>query len=340
MYKLTDEQCELVIGKASAWLYDYCRKAGLHYTVVGSSGGLDSALTLALSQRACQLAKADGYHLVSIGITMPCESSDDSLILGREAIRAFGADEVHIDLTQLFQMAAGKFPMDELIKKVRLLGLDPKLLDTLYEIKKAELLPGINEQARNILVKYNDTKGLEAFDKSAKVAQGNNKARLRMLFGTYHFARMLKTGIVLSTDNLSEFWMAFWTICGDVGDIGMIQQMLKGLELYDLARHMKVPAGILKAIPDDGLGIGNGDADQIGATYPHVDRIIIQLVQQGFDVDGSREQLETLPSLEGYSDEVVLKVARRAVNGAFKRHGTYVLSRKKLGLPEVRDIKL
>jgi NH3-dependent NAD+ synthetase len=72
---------------------------------------------------------------------------------------------------------------------------------------------------------------------------------MRMAFGTYHIARMMK-GMVLSTDNLSEYWMAFWTLHGDVGDFGMIQMMLKGLELYDLARYLGVPSEIIAARPE------------------------------------------------------------------------------------------
>ncbi len=339
MFKLSKDQVKQTVELAARGYYNYCRKNGIHYGVVGASGGLDSATVLGLAQVACKMAAADGYALHTVGITMPCESNQQSLTLGREAIRKFGADEMHIDMTMLFQIAAGKYPIDALIDEVELDG-DERLLSVLRDFKKAQLIPNINEQVRNILLKHNDQAGLKAFDDSAKIAQGNTKARLRMMFGTYHIARMLKSGIVLSTDNLSEFWMAFWTICGDVGDFAMIQKMLKGLELYDIAEYLGVPEGTLKALPDDGLGIGNGDADQIGAFYPEVDTVMIYLIQHGFDPDGDRAQLENLMDVPGHEAEVVRKIATRAINGTFKRHGTYVMTRAELGLPEIEEIEL
>ena len=128
-----------------------------------------------------------------------------------------------------------------------------------------------------------------------------------MLCGTYHAARMLK-GVVLSTDNLSECWMAFWTLHGDVGDFGIIHNLMKGLELYDVARYLGVPEEIIAAKPDDGLGVAEGDEDQIGAAYPAVDKIMAKLIQAGFDPDGEIYQLENLPDI-GMQKEPVLKIA-------------------------------
>ena len=133
--------------------------------------------------------------------------------------------------------------------------------------------------------------------------------------------------------------MAFWTICGDVGDYGMIQNVLKGLELYDLARHLDVPSGIVDAIPDDGLGIAGGDAEQLGATYDIVDEIMIKLIQAGFNPDGSFDQINALPNI-GIDRELVSTIALRCLRGAYKRGGTVTLSREDLGLPAIGDIVL
>jgi len=160
-----------------------------------------------------------------------------------------------------------------------------------------------------------------------------------MMLGTYHVARMIK-GIVLSTDNLSEFWMAFWTICGDVGDYGMIQQLLKGLELSELAIYLGVPEEIVAAKPDDGLAIAGGDEDQLGAAYPVIDQIMIKLVQSGFDPDGEMDQLDSLPQISGFDQDLVHGLARRALIGSYKRKGTVILSRTYLGLPEVDELNL
>lgn len=311
MYKLTKSQIKGTVEKAAWLLFKYCVKNNIHFLVVGSSGGLDSAVTLGLAKMACDLAKDAGYPLFVVGLIMPCHSTPDSVRLGRMAIEKFGAHEVYIDLSSIFDEA-----MDDgsVFKRT-----NAQLKDVVYKAGMTEYFT------------QNDWAWTE------RVAQGNIRARMRMMFGTYHVARMLR-GMVLSTDNLSEFWMAFWTICGDVGDFGMIQQILKGLELYDIAEFIGVPEDILKAKPDDGLGIAGGDADQLGAEYPIVDRVMISLIQQGFDPDGSLDQ--EVPEVKGIRQEVVLSIADRAVRGSFKRNGTITLTREQLGLPAIRDIKL
>jgi len=101
-----------------------------------------------------------------------------------------------------------------------------------------------------------------------KIARGNLKARTRMeyLFG---IAGKNK-GLVLSTDNLTEFYLGFWTLHGDVGNYGMIQNLWK-TEVYLLAQWLNdnevkdndILIKCIEAIPTDGLGISNSDLDQL-----------------------------------------------------------------------------
>jgi NAD+ synthase len=308
-YKLSRTQISRTVQLGARALADYCIANDIHYVVTGSSGGLDSAVMLGFAREACRLAKGKKFKLTSVGLIMPCESHPDAERLGRKAIDKFGAKKIRINLSPALNLAT-------------------------------EIGSDVNSQIIGILNDTNGRKAINEWNYSLKIAKGNIKARLRMMFGTYHVARMMK-GMVLSTDNLSEFWMAFWTICGDVGDFGIIQQMLKGLELYDVARYLGVPAEIIAAKPDDGLGIDSGDEAQLGASYPVLDRIMIQLIQAGFDPDGPREQLNSLPKIEeDIPGSVVRKLATRAINGAFKRHGTFILSREQLELPVIEDIKL
>ena len=311
MYQLNTDQIKNVVKRGARALYEYCREHGIHFLVVGSSGGLDSAVTLGFMQQACDMAKADGYILVSVGITMPINSKPDAQRLGREAIARFGAVDMSNDLSGVFNH------IDE--TKLAELG------DSVLKIRQDAGMAPTDEQW--------------AWDQL--IAQGNIKARLRMMLGTYHVARLLGSGMVMSTDNLSEFWMAFWTLHGDVGDYGIIQQILKGLELYDIARYLGVPQEIIEARPDDGLAISGGDEDQLGASYPVIDQILISLIQSGFDPDGARSQLDQLPTVSGFDQELVESLARRTLNGAFKRQGGgLVLTREFLGLPAIMEIDL
>lgn len=103
-----------------------------------------------------------------------------------------------------------------------------------------------------------------------KIRLGNIKARIRMIY-LYHLAGESK-GMVLSTDNFTEYLLGFWTIHGDVGDFGLIQNLWK-TEVYNLAEWIaknELEKDAAKALMDcveadatDGLGITNSDLDQI-----------------------------------------------------------------------------
>jgi NAD+ synthase len=121
----------------------------------------------------------------------------------------------------------------------------------------------------------------------SKIRAGNIKARLRMM---YLYDKAAKyDGMVLSTDNYTEYLLGFWTLHGDVGDFGFIQELWK-TEVYSLADWMishdiyanACEEGVA-AIPTDGLGISNSDLDQLlpGWTegsrsgYKKVDEILL-----------------------------------------------------------------
>ena len=109
------------------------------------------------------------------------------------------------------------------------------------------------------------------------IRRGNIKARLRMI-KLYDTAQKMN-GLVLSTDNYTEYLLGFWTLHGDVGDYGMIQNLWK-TEVYGLANYLldkykenndlyKAVALLegIKAMPTDGLGVSATDFDQIYPDY-------------------------------------------------------------------------
>jgi len=131
-------------------------------------------------------------------------------------------------------------------------------------------------------------------DVASRVRLGNIKARLRMTY-LYDLAQA-NNGLVLSTDNYTEYNLGFWTLHGDVGDLGFFQELWK-TEVYGLADHMKQTynsAGQLKrcyalmecinAVPTDGLGVSDNDLSQLlpdykgedwRAAYATVDAVLI-----------------------------------------------------------------
>lgn len=303
-YTLSKSKCAEVVLRAATLLLKYCQKQNIHFLVLGVSGGLDSAVVLGIAAKAKELGGKIGFQLTIVGLTLPCHSSAESVEYGKAAIKKFNAKEIHLNLGSNF------------------LAIDESYTNLKYKVAKL----------------LGKTTYLEIPQYDRKIAEGNIKARLRMIT-LRHVARLLN-GMVLSTDNLSEYWMGFWTLDGDVGDYSPIQNLLKGHELYPIARYLGVPQEIIDAKPDDGLGISEGDEAQLGAAYPIVDKVIVEQIQHGLKINGDLKQLESLTPLQGIKTLTIFNLVKRALKNAFKRKGPIMLTRKQLGLPPIKSLAL
>ncbi len=152
---------------------------------------------------------------------------------------------------------------------------------------------------------------------TCKLRRGNIKARIRMIY-LYNLAQQHK-GLVLSTDNFTEYLEGFWTLHGDVGDFGMIQELWK-TEVYELAQWLvnnelktaekkNALKACIEAVPTDGLGITNSDLEQLGVkSYKEADEILHQHLKTG---KGSHSP-----------------VVQRHIRSAFKRNNPFNLRRE------------
>ena len=168
---------------------------------------------------------------------------------------------------------------------------------------------------------------------STKISQGNIKARLRMIT-LYDIASKMR-GIVIDTDNLTEHFLGFFTVNGDVADFNPIGNLWK-TEVYGLAEYMhkevfKDSAALKAAIeitPTDGNGVSGSDLDQImpGYTYADVDKILMRWVTlsdkiKGYYLKDGFAQKGTIFSklVEEYGEDNVRRVILRCVGSEFKR---------------------
>ena len=168
---------------------------------------------------------------------------------------------------------------------------------------------------------------------STKISQGNIKARLRMI-ALYDIASREK-GIVIDTDNLTEHYLGFFTINGDVGDFNPIGNLWK-TEVYGLASYMlkevyKDSAALKAAIeitPTDGNGVSGSDLDQIMPeyTYGDVDSILMPWVtldsriKESYLKDGFSQKGTVFSKLvDKYGEDNVRRVILRSVGSEFKR---------------------
>jgi NAD+ synthetase len=143
------------------------------------------------------------------------------------------------------------------------------------DFKEIDLGPCFDDMEKHLAI----TEGINpvADAHAQAIARGNRKARLRMI-RLYDLAGTNK-GIVISNDNRTEYLLGFWTLHGDVGDFGPIQNLWK-TEVYKMSEYLiecwnkklgnygngdRISAltFCVEAIPTDGLGITNSDLDQI-----------------------------------------------------------------------------
>lgn len=165
-------------------------------------------------------------------------------------------------------------------------------------------------------------------NKQTLIADGNIQARLRMIY-LYNLAGINK-GLVIDTDNLSEHYLGFFTINGDVGDLNPIGNLWK-TEVYELAHYlsevynfnndveafMAMEASI-KLTPTDGLGISNSDLEQIGAkSYNDVDDILKTIITKEGNINIYSNKFKQLS--ETYGFDVLTKIVDRHLKSQFKR---------------------
>jgi nicotinamide-nucleotide amidase len=149
--------------------------------------------------------------------------------------------------------------------------------------------------------------------RAAKMRRGNIRARLRMI--TLYNLAGAHNGFVASTDNFSELAAGFWTLHGDVGDVAPVQSLTKSWEIPMLSELMGVPESIVNAIPTDGLGIANGDEDQLGCSYLEFDVALFSLMKNiNIKADNERDQT------------ILDRVKQRIASSAFKRSNPFNFS--------------
>ena len=258
--------------------------------ILGISGGIDSAIVSVLAKEAVLMMKRDYY------------GNRDIKLIGRSYPMTSNTDEELKRSTALGELICNDF--------------DVMTLQGSY----TELL---HSMTQNKLFDYNRIDSM-----SELVRKGNIKARIRMIY-LYDLAQA-NNGLVLSTDNYSEYLLGFWTLHGDVGDFGMIQNLWK-TEVYMLANfcyrqcqysELKQLAKALKAcidaVPTDGLGITKSDFDQFGdvKSYQEIDQILIKMLNSGY---GSF-----------IFDGEVPEVLKRYERTKFKRENPFNISRETL----------
>lgn len=139
--------------------------------------------------------------------------------------------------------------------------------------------------------------------------RGNVMARCRMT--VLYDLSVEWGGLVVGTSNKTEMLLGYSTQFGDgahaVNPLGDLYKH----QVFQLARHLDVPAEIVDKPPSADLFEGQTDEADLGFTYAAADRVLHQMV----DRRASRADLLAA----GHAAELVEAVARRVVRNQYKR---------------------
>lgn len=260
-------------------------KDNVQSVVIGVSGGIDSALCLAILKPVCE--------------------------------------EIKIPIIGAFIDIEG----NKLDEKNRASALMETLCHTHLNVNLSLVVNTIENSIGNSLFSNGWAKKVEN-EVIEKIRCGNIKARTRMIY-LYHIAHMTN-GLVVSTDNLTEYMLGFWTLHGDVGDFAPIQKMFK-TEVYDLAHFIvqnelginteagKALHACIDADATDGLGITNTDLDQLLPDW----RERYEKTREGY-VEVDKTILSYLNGEDFEINEVILK---RILKTEFKRDNPHFIIR-------------
>lgn len=217
------------------------RRAG---GVVGISGGIDSAVVLALSVRAFGPRKV-------VGLMLPDQDSDPiSESYARELAARFDVTPLLQDITQALTGMHCYRRRDDAIRRIfpefdSLKGFKAKI------VLPQDLLNGGTLNVFSVTVLSPDgqaeTRRLPPRELLEIVAATNLKQRLRMS-ALYHEAEVRQFAVI-GTANKNEHDQGFFVKYGDGGvDLQPIAHLYK-TQVYQLARYLDVPESIQRRVP-------------------------------------------------------------------------------------------
>ena len=294
---------------------EYVTSNNLKVMVLGISGGIDSTVVAAICH---EVSKKTGIPL--IGRSLPIKNKSDEFDVSKLVGEAFCDEFKVFNLSSSYKSVLFDLCADTgLIKDCK--GYD------WYWVSDLEELAG-----------------------RTPIANGNIQARCRMIH-LYDIASIRK-GLVMSTDNQTEYQLGFWTIHGDVGDFDPIQDLWKtevyGNDYKETCDNYKAMSCAIynscKLVPTDGLGISNSDLDQIGAKdYATVDDILSRFIpfenfRKSYDSAGQIMHPHDEMAESDCWSQLCARHGEDVVNKVWSRHLASEFKRKKAPIYISREL--
>ncbi|HEY6378071.1 MAG TPA: NAD+ synthase [Candidatus Dormibacteraeota bacterium] len=149
----------------------------------------------------------------------------------------------------------------------------------------------------------------DRFPDADRARRGNKMARERM--SVLYDVSLARAALVIGTSNKTELLLGYGTVHGDMAHALNPLGDLYKTQVFELARHLGLPAAVIEKPPSADLWEGQSDEQELGFTYADVDRLLFHLV----DERRSRAELRAL----GFDEAFVERVLRRLRDNQYKR---------------------
>jgi len=145
--------------------------------------------------------------------------------------------------------------------------------------------------------------------KAGRVRRGNKMARERM--SILYDRSVVHEALVLGTSNKTELLLGYGTIHGDMASsINPLGDLYK-TQIFELARHLRIPAAIQRKVLTAHLWPDQTDEKDLGMTYVDLDQVLHRLIDERWT------RAETIRG--GWLAAMVDRVLARVRGSQFKR---------------------
>ncbi|MHC1785426.1 MAG: NAD(+) synthase [Anaerolineaceae bacterium] len=270
--------------------------------VVGISGGVDSAVVLALS------TVAFGSERV-VGIMMPeKESSDESVRLAQEQADLLGVRTVTEDITSSLIGSGCYRRRDDAVRRLfpqfgEGWSLKIVLPNDLLEQGTLNVFQLVLHDPQGI--EYRKRLPVQEFRQIVAASNFKQRARMSMLY--YHAE--LKNYAVIGTANKNEHDLGFFVKYGDGGcDVNPIAHLFK-TQVYHLAEYLGVMEEIQKRTPTTDTYPGAGSQEEFFYRIPFE---LLDTIWMGYEMEIPEAQLAQSADLQaGQVERVIRDIASK-----------------------------
>jgi len=247
------------------FIREYTKKLEREGAILGLSGGIDSAVIVALCVRA--LGPKKTFALIMPEKDSKKEHTKDALNFARE----LNIEAKLVDITPYLEdLGVYKlFPLDKLLSLGKLKGALVKKAYRFYE-RKTGKIPFLESLS-----------GFKDKEYSSYLARGNTyyraKHRLRMIL-LYLYGEM-ENQLVVGAANKSEYKIGYFVKhgCDDATDIMPLLNLYK-TQIRELAQYLNIPVRIIKKPPSPDVMPGlTNDEEVIRISYEKMDLILLAL---------------------------------------------------------------